>query len=92
MTASRIPATGGAGLRVEDLKRTAQSARGTFGSACMTCAFREVSGQCGYFNLSQGFSRMRPELCGPEGRAWEPRPPRLGLIPWARRLLWGDSP
>lgn len=78
--------------RIADLKTAAKRHTGTMGPACMTCAFRECNGQCGYFNLSQGYSRMRPELCGPEGHAWEPRPRRLGLIPWLRRLLWGDPP
>ena len=76
---------------VNDLKRAAQSARGTFGPACMTCAFSKSNGYCGYFSHSTGLCRSDQRLCGSEGKCREPRPPRLGLIPWFRRLLWGDT-
>ncbi len=83
--------------RIDDIKRTAQSARGTFGPACMTCAFHRPAGafrlfdECRYFcTLNVSWERTEHGRCGPEGRAWEPRPPRLGLISRVRRLLWGD--
>lgn len=80
------------GEAVKDIIKGAQAARGTFGPACMTCAFGQIGGNCGYFSYSQGLCRSDTRLCGPEGRVWEPKPPRLGLIPWVRRLLWGDAP
>lgn len=81
---------------IADLKAAAQRHTGTFGPACMTCAFRSpkktyfYDWYCHKYGMGAGSSRARESLCGPEGRSWEPRPPRLGLIPWLRRLLWGD--
>lgn len=84
---------------IADLKAAAQRHTGTMGPACMTCAFHRSPGfwhlfdKCEHFaTLDVSWERSIHGRCGPEGRACEPRLRRLGLIPWARRLLWGDPP
>lgn len=62
--------------------------------ACGTCRFYERkygSGICLMFDsFEPTLERRDYGRCGIEGRHWQPKPPRLGLIGWVRLLLMGE--
>jgi len=64
--------------------------------ACSTCrhVFRSntVDVTCGATGWAIHVERDSDGPCGRDGLMWEPRPPRVGLVGWFRRLLWGDAP
>jgi hypothetical protein len=64
------------------------------GRACGTCKHydRDDSAffsKCRFYSCFAQQARLHQKLCGVTGKNWEPRPPRVGLLKWARRLLWG---
>jgi hypothetical protein len=40
--------------------------------------------------ISQMSASASNTACGRPGKLWEPKPPRLGLFGWIKRLLLGD--
>lgn len=61
--------------------------------ACSTCRHgpRSISQECLALGRSIYFERQDEEsACGLEGNLWEPRPRRIGLVGYIKRLIFGD--
>jgi hypothetical protein len=76
--------------------RLATSQRDPQKRACVACRHvvrhKYVGPDCGATGRDIMFERADHfGVCGTEGKLWERTPPRIGLIGWVKRLLWGDS-